>query len=533
MIEQILKNAPDSWEVVELNEVGVINPKIEKSLYEDDKVCSFVPMPAVEAESGRIDVTETRLFNQVKKGFTPFFERDVLFAKITPCMENGKVAVVPKLIGDLGFGSTEFHVVRPYSCISESYLFYYLVSQIFRYEAERNMTGAVGQRRVPAPWLSSVKIPLPPQKEQQRIVEKLEELFSELDSGIESLRKAKKQLTSYRQALLKQAFEGKLTAQWREDNSDKLESPDDILERLKRERDERYQQKLDEWEVTVNQWEQDGSKGKKPSKPRKPKAVTPFVDLPDFCQELPDSWFWDKLGHMTLAVEYGTSAKSSESGRVPVLRMGNIQNTKFDWDDLVFTSDEDEISKYTLNGGDVLFNRTNSPELVGKTAKYNGEREALFAGYLIRVNHFDNFVNSDYLNLFLNSYVSKRYGNTVKTDGVNQSNINGEKLSNYPFPYCSLAEQEQVIQILEEKISKIERSESEITMNLKKAELLRQSILKKAFSGKLVSQDTEDEPANELLKKIAIEKEELAEKEKAEKAAARKKKATAKKTVKS
>ena len=95
MIEQILKNSPDSWEVVELNEIGLINPKIEKSLFEDDKVCSFVPMPAVEAESGRIDITETRLFSQVKKGFTPFFERDVLFAKITPCMENGKAAVVP------------------------------------------------------------------------------------------------------------------------------------------------------------------------------------------------------------------------------------------------------------------------------------------------------------------------------------------------------------------------------------------------------------------------------------------------------
>ncbi|CAH0538565.1 restriction endonuclease subunit S [Vibrio marisflavi] len=381
-------------------------------------------------------------------------------------------------------------------------------------------------------WVAKEQIGIPPLQEQRRIVEKIEELFSELDSGIKSLTKAKQQLSVYRQALLKQAFEGKLTAQWREDNPDKLESPGDTLERLKRERDKRYQQKLDEWEVTVNQWKQDSSQGKKPSKPRKPKAVTQFnVDLPDFCQELPDSWFWDKLGHMTLAVEYGTSAKSSESGRVPVLRMGNIQNTKFDWGDLVFTSDEDEISKYTLNNGDVLFNRTNSPELVGKTAKYNGEREALFAGYLIRVNQFDNFVNSDYLNLFLNSYVSKRYGNTVKTDGVNQSNINGEKLSNYPFPYCSLAEQEQVVQILEEKISKIERSESEISMNLKKAELLRQSILKKAFSGKLVSQDSEDEPANELLKKIAIEKEELVEE--AEKATVRKKKPTAKKTVKS
>ncbi|HAS6684097.1 TPA: restriction endonuclease subunit S [Vibrio parahaemolyticus] len=457
-------------------------------------------------------------------------------AKVFP-KESVGIAMYGATIGKLSIWGTDAStnqacaVAQCYtSGVNNQFLYYYLMSEK-RSLIKEGKGGA--QPNISQNILKAWPFYLPPLNEQSRIVSKIEELFSELDSGIKSLTKAKQQLSVYRQALLKQAFEGKLTEQWRSDNPDKLGSPLEILKRLKLERDERYQQKLDEWEAAANKWEQDGSEGKKPSKPRKPKAVTQFnSDLPDYCHSLPESWFWEKLGHMTLAVEYGTSAKSSESGRVPVLRMGNIQNTKFDWDDLVFTSDEDEISKYILKAGDVLFNRTNSPELVGKTAKYNGERDALFAGYLIRVNHFDNFVNSDYLNLFLNSYVSKQYGSSVKTDGVNQSNINGEKLSNYPFPYCALAEQERVVQILEEKISKIERSESEISMNLKKAELLRQSILKKAFSGQLVPQDPEDEPASELLKKIAIEKEELVEKEKADKAAARKKKATAKVTVK-
>ena len=116
-------------------------------------------MPAVEAESGVIDVDETKKFSNVKKGYTAFQERDVLFAKITPCMENGKMAVVPSVKNDLSFGSTEFHVLRSYRGISPQYVYYFVSSKLFRIEAEHYMTGAVGQRRVPAPWLSAVEIP--------------------------------------------------------------------------------------------------------------------------------------------------------------------------------------------------------------------------------------------------------------------------------------------------------------------------------------------------------------------------------------
>lgn len=221
---------------------------------------------------------------------------------------------------------------------------------------------------------------------------------------------------------------------------------------------------------------------------------------------LPDSWIWEKLGWMTCGVEYGTAAKSSERGKVPVLRMGNIQNAKFDWSDLVYTSDDEEIHKYSLRKGDVLFNRTNSPELVGKTAIYDGERPSLFAGYLIRINQLPSIVDSQYLNFFLNSHIARKQGNRVKTDGVNQSNINGEKLSNYPFPYCSLAEQREIVKLLEEKLSVVDQMEQDTNLQIQKAETLRQSILKRAFSGKLVAQDSNDEPAPILLERIRRER---------------------------
>lgn len=125
---------------------------------------------------------------------------------------------------------------------------------------------------------------------------------------------------------------------------------------------------------------------------------------------------------------------------------------------------------------------------------------------LQRPSLIDSIAASDYLNYFLNSHIAKQYGNTVKTDGVNQSNINGEKLQNYPFPFCSSFEQVNIIEILEEKLSLTESNIHDIQFQLAKAETLRQSILKKAFSGKLVPQDPNDEPANELLERIKAEK---------------------------
>lgn len=221
--------------------------------------------------------------------------------------------------------------------------------------------------------------------------------------------------------------------------------------------------------------------------------------------ELPKGWKWVKLGDVCSNVEYGSATKSKKVGKVPVLRMGNIQNGKIDWDDLVFTDDMEEIEKYLLKKNDVLFNRTNSAEWVGKTAQYKGERPAIFAGYLIRINRIETLIDATYLTYYLNTHEAKQYGNTVRSFGVNQSNINGTKLKTYPIPLPALKEQQLIVSELESKLTVCDKLEETISQSLKQAETLRQSILKKAFEGKLVAQTPNDEPASKLLENIKTE----------------------------
>lgn len=196
-------------------------------------------------------------------------------------------------------------------------------------------------------------------------------------------------------------------------------------------------------------------------------------------------WSIVKLDDVCTKVEYGSSSKSSDDGDLPVLRMGNIQNGRFIWDDLKYSNNEEDNKKYLLKHDDVLFNRTNSPELVGKTAIYKSEMPAIFAGYLIRIHRKKDLLNADYLNYYLNSQMAKKYGDTVVISSVNQANINGKKLKTYPIPLPPIEKQEQIVNELDSlsleviKLSDIYRSKLANLSELKK------TILQKAFRGKL------------------------------------------------
>jgi type I restriction enzyme S subunit len=197
------------------------------------------------------------------------------------------------------------------------------------------------------------------------------------------------------------------------------------------------------------------------------------------------TWKWKTLGDLCEDVEYGSSAKSKSDGGVPVLRMGNIQGGRFDWENLVYTDNKAEIEKYLLKHNDVLFNRTNSPELVGKTAIYKSEKPAIFAGYLIRIHRKEELLDADFLNYFLNSQIASDYGKTVVISSVNQANINGTKLKSYPIPAPPLAEQKAIVAKLDYLHKQTQRLARLYERKLAALEELKKSLLHQAFAGEI------------------------------------------------
>ena len=204
-------------------------------------------------------------------------------------------------------------------------------------------------------------------------------------------------------------------------------------------------------------------------------------------------WKEYSLSQLINKPSYGSSAKSDKEGKIPVLRMGNIQNGKIDWSDLVYSSDDDEIKKYTLEKNDVLFNRTNSPELVGKTAIYKGEQKAIYAGYLIKVR-CQSSLDPDYLNFHLNSPQAKHYCMFVKTDGVSQSNINAQKLGAYIINCPPINEQHEIVRRVESFLNFSEQITLRINEAKSRIDKLTQSILAKAFRGELTAEWRAEHP---------------------------------------
>ena len=474
---------PSDWEIANIEDIAEVNPRIDKSVIKDNLPVSFVPMPAVTAGTGFIDVTQNRPFSEVKKGYTGFLEGDVLFAKITPCMENGKMAIVPKLVNGYGFGSTEFHVLRPKYKIEARYLYYFVSNENFRRNAAHNMTGAVGQKRVPTGYIKESMIPVAPLNEQKRIVAQIEKQFSRLDEAVDNLKRVKANLKRYKSSVLKAAVEGKLTEEWRKADPD-VEPADKLLERILAER----RKKWEEAELAKMKAKGKGPKDDKWKKKYKEPDVADQIDM-----KLPSGWAKATVKQLSERVQYGSSSKTDESSDgIPVLRMGNIFEGKLLIDKLKYLPEShDEFPELLLKPDDLLFNRTNSPELVGKTAVYKGNPSPCsFASYLIRVR-FIIGVEPNFISYFTNSNYGRKWIKSVVSQQVGQANVNGTKLQALSVPLPPYIEQGIIVSEVENKFSIIGELEKQVDFNLKRAERLRQSILKKAFLGQLLKGNIE------------------------------------------
>ena len=237
--------------------------------------------------------------------------------------------------------------------------------------------------------------------------------------------------------------------------------------------------------------------------------------------EIPVGWEWCRLRDVIYPPKYGTSSKSLSYGDVPVLRMGNIQDGKVVYDKLVFSNNVEDNRKYILQDGDLLFNRTNSAELVGKTAIFKGNRHVIYAGYLILLRPIKT--NSEYLNYIFSSPYVRSYCKEVKTIGVQQCNINAEKISQLLVPIAPFEEQMRIVDKIKEVLPSVDKysiSQYNLdSLNVSLSECLKKSILQEAIQGKLVPQIAEEGTAKELLEQIKKEKQKLVKEGKLKKSA--------------
>ncbi|ARI80239.1 MULTISPECIES: restriction endonuclease subunit S [Microcystis] len=379
--------------------------------------------------------------------------------------------------------------------INSQYLLYLINSPQTRLEVDKYKSGST-RKRISRKNFAKIQFPIAPLPEQHRIVEKIEELFSELDNGVASLKKVLEQLKTYRQAVLKWAFEGKLTEKWRNTHQDSLEDADTLLEQIKAERKRHYQQQLEDWKQALKEWENNGKETKKPIKPQQPKDLPPLTkeelsNLPS----LPDGWMWVKVDYL-LSLDkkgmttgpFGTLLKKSEhqiSG-IPVLGIENIGNGVFLPKNKIFITEKKarELSSFEVSGGDIIISRSGTVGEICLVPDYFGY--SLISTNLIRISLNKNIIIPKFFVFLFLGGGSVREQVKELCKGSTRDFLNQTILQTIIFPFPSLQEQTQIVQEIESRLSVCDQLEATLTENLDKAEALRQSILKRAFEGKLV-----------------------------------------------
>lgn len=360
------------------------------------------------------------------------------------------------------------------------FVYYLLQTQIF--QVPLKMISRSAQNGFAKHEIAHIEIPVPPIETQQAIVNKIESLFDEIDEGIGRLKTAAQQIQQYRQSLLKNAFNGELTKEWRSKHADTLPSENELLAQIQTTREQHHAQQLADWQTAVSQWEQNGKEGKKPSKP---KAPTQAVKFEDNFADLPSGWLESSLGDTTdVFVGSTPSRKNNEywDGDISWVSSGevnfsNILETKEKITNLGLSNSSTNIHPIgTVMLAMIGEGKTRGQAGILKIEACHNQNTAA-----IRVNK--KYLLSEYLYYFFmfNYEQTRRIGS-----GNNQKALNKTIIENMSFPICSLTEQTQIVAILESKLTACDQLAAELAKQLKQAELLKQAVLKAAFSGGLL-----------------------------------------------
>lgn len=469
---------PFGWCWTTMDKVSPLNPSTSFDGLDPASEIPFIPMVAVAEETGQIDTSARRRVQDVAKGYVRFMEGDVIFAKITPCMENGKVAPVVGLPNRYAAGSTEFHVFRPVA-VDQRYLWYWLVDRGFRGRAKRNMSGSAGQLRVPADWLREAKFPLAPLAEQRRIVARVDELFAEIAEGEAALAAARKDLDTFRRALLKAAVTGELTRDWRAANPTS-ETGRDVLADIKKE----------------------GANSASVSGRTRRALVKEQLDT-SALHEIPNGWAWSTLGEIgeiVGGITVDKKRKPVDPVIVPYLRVANVQRGHVDLSEVKsIVVERASAEKLRLVAGDLLLNEGGDRDKIGRGWVWDGTiPNMIHQNHVFRVRlhskAFDPFFISHYANEMGRSFFIEKGKQTT-----NLASISLTKVSMLPVPVPPSAEAVEIIRRVADALTWWEEAIALLDAEAADVARLKQSILKAAFQGRLVPQDKADEPATTLL----------------------------------
>ena len=464
---------PEGWASDRFNSISELNPRHPSGL-DDSQLVTFVPMTCVHESSPNFDRSNERSLAEVRKGYTHFAEGDVLFAKITPCMENGKGAVATGLRNGLGCGTTELHVIRPLGGIDPHYVYRFLQQESVRRDAAANFTGSAGLLRAPMSFIAELELPLPPLAEQRRIVGKLELLLGKVPSSQQRLSRVPGLLKRFRQSVLAAACSGKLTADWREENSTEVASI--------------------------------------PAESSK-RPLPPIADDEQLF-EAPPTWRWCRLGTLAAFIN-GDRGKNypNKNEYVPegmaFINTGHIRpdgSLSSETMHFLTRAKFDSLGSGKIKRGDLVYCLRGAT--LGKTAFVEPYEEGAIASSLVIIR-LNSFADRKFAYYVLTSPYGKELVGRFD-NGSAQPNLSADSVKNYTFPLPPLSEQQEIVRRVEKLFAFADQIEARLRQAQTHVDRITQSLLAKAFRGELVptehtlatAEGRDYENATELLSRI-------------------------------
>lgn len=418
-----IEEVPKHWRSIKLKYLASINPTTSVNI-SNNLDLEFVPMENVDEKNGRIREYAFRPFDEIKNGYTPFQNDDVIFAKITPCMENGNCAIVQNLSNNIAFGSTEFIVFRSNELITKELLYYILRDKNTRKIFEINMTGSAGQKRVPTPFVANFKIPLPPLDEQKSIANFLDQKSKQIDKFIADKQALISLFEEQKKAIINDAV----------------------------------------------------TKGLDKTAQLKPSGI-------EWLGEIPKNWVIIRLkyiGQAIIGLTYDPKEVTDENNGTLVLRSSNVQQGKIVYDDNVYVQTNIPEKLRTKKNDILICSRNGSRALIGKNAKIDNDSEGLTFGAFMTV--FRSEFN-DFMFYIFRSALFEFQSSSFLTSTVNQLTVGA--LNSFEVPFPPLEEQNQIVTYLETELAKIdtliETAKAEITL----IEEYKTSLINEAVTGKI------------------------------------------------